>query len=66
MKVADNACSNYLLVGDAVTHPWRYIDAEAGQVVTTGTCLPPMAIGAGSRIEGGFGVRTRSFPLSQM
>lgn len=97
--IADNACSNYLLVGEAVTHPWRDIDlsthrvlgridggewrpgsggnvlgdprlalcwlvnelsahgvdAKAGQSVTTGTCLPPMAIGPGSRIEGDFG-----------
>ncbi len=97
--IADNACSNHLLVGEAVTHPWRDIDlsahrvlgriddgewrpgsggnvlgdprialtwlvnelsthgldAKAGQAVTTGTCLPPMAIGPDSRIEGDFG-----------
>jgi 2-keto-4-pentenoate hydratase len=101
--IADNACSNFLLVGEAVTHPWRDIDmsthhvrgriddgewrpgsggnvlgdprtalawlvnelsahgitARAGQAVTTGTCLPPMAIGPGSRIEGDFGVLGR-------
>jgi 2-keto-4-pentenoate hydratase len=31
------------------------ITAKAGQVVTTGTCLVPMAITAGDRIEGDFG-----------
>jgi 2-keto-4-pentenoate hydratase len=98
--IADNACSNYLLVGDPVEADWHRIDlavhevrgridggawqpgigsnvlgdprialtwlvneisahgiaAKAGQAVTTGTCLPPMAIRPGSHVEGDFGL----------
>ena len=97
--IADNACSNFLLVGDAVEADWRAvdlaahqvrgridggpwqpgiggnvlgdprialcwlvnelsahgIDTKAGHTVTTGTCLPPMKIGPGSRVEGDYG-----------
>jgi 2-keto-4-pentenoate hydratase len=28
---------------------------KAGQVVTTGTCVKPLAIAAGDRVEGDFG-----------
>jgi 2-keto-4-pentenoate hydratase len=31
------------------------ITARAGEVVTTGTCLVPMAIAAGDHVEGDFG-----------
>ena len=31
------------------------IPLAAGQLVTTGTCLPPMAIKPGDRINGDFG-----------
>jgi 2-keto-4-pentenoate hydratase len=40
------------LINELSTHG---ITARAGQLVTTGTCVPPMPISAGDRVEGDFG-----------
>jgi 2-keto-4-pentenoate hydratase len=97
--IADNACANWMAIGDAFPEDWRTADlagatpvgrvrgkpdvegkgsnvlgspriamtwainelshhgltARAGQFITTGTCLVPMAIEAGDDIEGNFG-----------
>jgi 2-keto-4-pentenoate hydratase len=98
--IADNACANYFVVGEAAPEIWRDIDLanhavkgtvndgppqhgigsnvcgdprvaltwlanelsqhgialEAGQTVSTGTCLVPMAIGPHDRVRGDFGM----------
>jgi 2-keto-4-pentenoate hydratase len=97
--IADNACADWLVVGEAAPDVWRYMDLadfqpvgrvrgksdvqgvgrnvlgsprfaltwlvnelsslgvtlEAGETVTTGTCLVPMAIAAGDHVEADFG-----------
>jgi 2-keto-4-pentenoate hydratase len=97
--IADNACANWLCIGDAAPGEWRNIDlaaftptgqvqgrdivhgkganvlgsprlamtwfvnelsalgvtAKAGQVVSTGTCLVPIAISPGDHVTGDFG-----------
>lgn len=101
--IADNACANWLCLGDAMPDGWRSTDlaafapvgrvigksettglganvlgspriamtwlvnelsrhgitARAGQWVTTGTCLVPMAIARGDTVEGDFGALGR-------
>jgi 2-keto-4-pentenoate hydratase len=97
--IADNACANYFVIGEAAPEIWREIDLashavagtindgplqhgvgsnvlgdprvaltwlanelsrhgiglEAGQIVSTGTCLVPMAISPHDRVRGDFG-----------
>jgi 2-keto-4-pentenoate hydratase len=97
--IADNACADWLTIGEAAPDSWRNLDLAAfkpvgricgkpdvqglgsnvlgspriamtwlvnelsslgitlasGQVVTTGTCVVPMAIAAGDHIEADFG-----------
>jgi 2-keto-4-pentenoate hydratase len=97
--IADNACADWLAIGEAAPDTWRDMDLaafrpigrvrgkpdvhgvgsnvlgsprvamtwlvnelsqigvtlQAGQVVTTGTCLVPMAIVAGDHVEADFG-----------
>jgi len=97
--IADNACANWLAIGDALSSNWREryladykpvgritgksetegkgsnvlgsprtamtwainelsregITAKAGEYVSTGTCILPMAIAPGDQIEGDFG-----------
>ena len=101
--IADNACADWLVVGEAVPEIWRDMDLAAfspvgkiagkedriglgsnvlgspriamtwianelsslgislakGQLVTTGTCVVPMAIAAQDRVVGDFGVLGR-------
>ena len=97
--IADNACADYLVVGEAAPESWRDLDLAAfrptghvrgkpdvqglgsnvlgspriamtwlanelsslgialaaGQIVTTGTCVVPMAIAAGDHVAADFG-----------
>jgi 2-keto-4-pentenoate hydratase len=97
--IADNACADWLVVGEAAPEAWRSLDLttftpvgrvkgkldvrgsgsnvlgsprtamtwlvnelssigvklEAGQIVTTGTCVVPMVIAAGDHVQGDFG-----------
>ena len=97
--IADNACADYLVVGEAAPEIWRDVDLAAfqptgrvrgkpdvqglgsnvlgspriamtwlanelsslgitlaaGQIVTTGTCVVPMAIAAGDHVTADFG-----------
>ena len=98
--IADTACASWLVLGPAVSHPWRDLDlashavtglrngeraaegtgkavlggpvkaltwfvnecasfcggVRAGQFVTTGTCIVPMAIAPGDRVTIDYGV----------
>ena len=98
--IADNACADYLIVGEAAPESWRDMDLAAftptgrvrgkpdvlglgsnvlgspriamtwlanelsslgiilaaGQIVTTGTCVVPMAIAAGDHVTADFGL----------
>ncbi|OAI43535.1 hydratase [Rhizomicrobium sp. SCGC AG-212-E05] len=64
--VAEEGLGSNVLGGPAIALTWlanelsrHGMTLKAGQVVTTGTCVKPLAIAAGDRVEGDFGALGR-------
>ena len=65
-RIAEEGQGSNVLGGPIIALTWlanelsrHGMTLEAGQVVTTGTCVKPLAIAAGDRVEGDFGALGR-------